>query len=191
MGSYHANNPSPEYGANTGCLCRDRQTYSPECCDGSLMAQGIGTIYRNPEQSLKLIEATLANESKFSQSVFKNVPLTHIRIFNVGQDILSAFTSVTKKGSTLYFPYPITGKVYGFLLPTNNEIMTNVTIIDQTLAGSTTISDPSFEGKELKAIHLFNSGQHITTAMDDITLVGDTLQLPYPITGAVDGFVFG
>jgi hypothetical protein len=28
-----------------GCLCEDN-TYSRKCCDGSLQAQGIGTIYR-------------------------------------------------------------------------------------------------------------------------------------------------
>jgi hypothetical protein len=28
-----------------GCLCADN-TYSKKCCDGSLMAQGIGTIRR-------------------------------------------------------------------------------------------------------------------------------------------------
>lgn len=28
-----------------GCLCPDNK-YSRKCCDGSLQAQGIGTIYR-------------------------------------------------------------------------------------------------------------------------------------------------
>ena len=27
-----------------GCLCKDEITYSIECCDGSLWAQGIGNI---------------------------------------------------------------------------------------------------------------------------------------------------
>ena len=31
-----------------GCLCEDN-TYSRKCCDGSLQAQGIGTIYRKAE----------------------------------------------------------------------------------------------------------------------------------------------
>lgn len=31
-----------------GCLCKDNR-YSRECCDGSLMAQGIGVIYRKLE----------------------------------------------------------------------------------------------------------------------------------------------
>ena len=26
-----------------GCLCKDTNTYSVECCDGSLWAQGIGS----------------------------------------------------------------------------------------------------------------------------------------------------
>ena len=31
-----------------GCLCPDNK-YSRKCCDGSLQAQGIGTIYRKAE----------------------------------------------------------------------------------------------------------------------------------------------
>ena len=27
-----------------GCLCKDGRTYSRKCCDGSLQAQGIGSI---------------------------------------------------------------------------------------------------------------------------------------------------
>jgi hypothetical protein len=29
-----------------GCLCKDTNTYSVECCDGSLWAQGIGSTGR-------------------------------------------------------------------------------------------------------------------------------------------------
>ena len=32
--------------ASRGCLCKDENTYSRKCCDGSLWAQGIGNIYR-------------------------------------------------------------------------------------------------------------------------------------------------
>lgn len=32
-------------GSRRACLCKDKNTYSRECCDGSLWAQGIGTIY--------------------------------------------------------------------------------------------------------------------------------------------------
>jgi hypothetical protein len=28
------------------CLCKDKDTYSRKCCDGSLWAQGIGVISR-------------------------------------------------------------------------------------------------------------------------------------------------
>jgi len=35
---------SPKNGAR-GCLCDDN-TYSVKCCDGSMIAQGIGVIYR-------------------------------------------------------------------------------------------------------------------------------------------------
>ena len=29
-------------GSARGCLCKDKNTYSRKCCDGSLWAQGIG-----------------------------------------------------------------------------------------------------------------------------------------------------
>ena len=31
-------------GGQSGCLCKDVKTYSIKCCDGSLQAQGIGTV---------------------------------------------------------------------------------------------------------------------------------------------------
>lgn len=37
-------------GGNRGCLCEDN-TYNRKCCDGSLQAQGIGTIYRKGENT--------------------------------------------------------------------------------------------------------------------------------------------
>jgi hypothetical protein len=33
-------------GGQRGCLCWDTATYSSECCDGSMQAQGIGVITR-------------------------------------------------------------------------------------------------------------------------------------------------
>lgn len=30
------------------CLCKDLQTYSKKCCDGTLFAQGIGNITMTP-----------------------------------------------------------------------------------------------------------------------------------------------
>jgi hypothetical protein len=33
-------------GNNRACLCKDTNTYSIKCCDGSLWAQGIGAISR-------------------------------------------------------------------------------------------------------------------------------------------------
>lgn len=37
--------PSPQSGQR-GCLCWDTNTYSVKCCNGSLRAQGIGSITR-------------------------------------------------------------------------------------------------------------------------------------------------
>ena len=33
-------------GGERGCLCWDTDTYSSECCDGDIRAQGIGVITR-------------------------------------------------------------------------------------------------------------------------------------------------
>jgi len=44
-GNYIPSYTSPK-GARTACLCWDTNTYSTKCCDGSLRAQGIGSIYR-------------------------------------------------------------------------------------------------------------------------------------------------
>lgn len=29
-------------GGRRGCLCKDKKRYHPECCDGSMQAQGVG-----------------------------------------------------------------------------------------------------------------------------------------------------
>jgi hypothetical protein len=31
-------------GGKRGCLCPDGKTYSTECCDGTLEAQGVGSV---------------------------------------------------------------------------------------------------------------------------------------------------
>jgi hypothetical protein len=43
---YTYSRTSPK-GGSRGCLCPDGKTYSVDCCDGSLQAQGIGNITRN------------------------------------------------------------------------------------------------------------------------------------------------
>jgi len=37
---------SSQTGGQRGCLCADAPIYSRECCNGSLIAQGIGAITR-------------------------------------------------------------------------------------------------------------------------------------------------
>ena len=37
---------SPKNGRR-GCLCRDRDAYSIECCNGDIIAQGIGEMSKN------------------------------------------------------------------------------------------------------------------------------------------------
>jgi hypothetical protein len=40
---------SPQGGGTRACLCKDTLKYSRKCCDGTLWAQGIGQITRNPQ----------------------------------------------------------------------------------------------------------------------------------------------
>ena len=40
-------------GGTRGCLCDDN-TYHPDCCDGTIYAQGVGKIQRKPNR-LKII----------------------------------------------------------------------------------------------------------------------------------------
>jgi len=40
---YIVSESSPK-GGRRGCLCKDGKTYSKNCCDGSLHAQGIGSV---------------------------------------------------------------------------------------------------------------------------------------------------
>lgn len=37
-------NPASPSNSSRACYCKDQNTYSRECCDGSLWAQGIGRI---------------------------------------------------------------------------------------------------------------------------------------------------
>jgi len=37
-------NPASPNSSSRACYCEDENTYSRECCDGSLWAQGIGRI---------------------------------------------------------------------------------------------------------------------------------------------------
>lgn len=48
---------SSKKGGRRGCLCPDGKTYSSECCDGSLQAQGIGNIVLSGTDSAGTITA--------------------------------------------------------------------------------------------------------------------------------------
>ncbi len=39
-----------------GCLCKNGRTYSSKCCDGSIQAQGIGSLTGNSQQEDGLSE---------------------------------------------------------------------------------------------------------------------------------------
>jgi hypothetical protein len=52
---YTVSRTSPK-GDRRGCLCPDGRTYSTKCCDGSLQAQGIGNITKEPEPVYYLLQ---------------------------------------------------------------------------------------------------------------------------------------
>jgi len=45
-------------GGRRGCLCPDNKTYSKKCCDGSLQAQGIGTLTGGANNTINSVITT-------------------------------------------------------------------------------------------------------------------------------------
>ena len=43
-------------GGRRGCLCRDRDAYSIECCNGDIIGQGIGVTSGTPIQQDFLVQ---------------------------------------------------------------------------------------------------------------------------------------
>ena len=55
-------------GGNRGCLCKDGKTYSRKCCDGSIGAQGIGSLVSG-NTSVVTNEDTTRVESETSSAI--------------------------------------------------------------------------------------------------------------------------
>ena len=55
---------SPRNGRR-GCLCRDRDAYSIKCCNGDIMAQGIGSMSKNENFILLENGGFLLQENNF------------------------------------------------------------------------------------------------------------------------------
>jgi hypothetical protein len=55
-------------GGNRGCLCKDGKTYSRKCCDGSILAQGIGSLV-DGNTSVVTNEDTTRIESETSSPI--------------------------------------------------------------------------------------------------------------------------
>lgn len=53
-------------GLSRGCLCKDGKTYSRKCCDGTLLAQGIGRIYSDGEVNIIIKRPPRAFSEGFS-----------------------------------------------------------------------------------------------------------------------------
>ena len=47
--NYIPSRTSPK-GSRRGCLCWETSTYSIDCCDGSVHAQGVGSVYLTDEE---------------------------------------------------------------------------------------------------------------------------------------------
>ena len=52
-------------GGRKGCLCRDRDAYSIECCNGDIIAQGIGETSKNENFILLENGGFLLQEDKY------------------------------------------------------------------------------------------------------------------------------
>ena len=59
--------PSPQNNSR-GCLCKDNETYSVGCCDGSLEAQGIGSVTMGASDSSGTINNTNSERTITSTS---------------------------------------------------------------------------------------------------------------------------
>lgn len=55
-------------GGSRGCLCQDGKTYSSECCDGTLEAQGVGSVTMGETDSAGTITVTDTEVSISSDS---------------------------------------------------------------------------------------------------------------------------
>jgi len=58
---------SPRH-SNKGCLCKDGKTYSRKCCDGTIGAQGIGSLVSG-NTSIVTNEDTTRVESETSSPI--------------------------------------------------------------------------------------------------------------------------
>tara|TARA_B110000858_G_C17788903_1_gene468698 strand:- start:1954 stop:2172 length:219 start_codon:yes stop_codon:yes gene_type:complete len=50
-------------GGRRGCLCRDRDAYSIECCNGDIIAQGIGSTTQTDRYLLQEDNSFLLQEN--------------------------------------------------------------------------------------------------------------------------------
>lgn len=86
---------SSKKGGRRGCLCPDGKTYSSECCDGSLQAQGIGNIVLSGTDSAGTI--TAQDTESTSSSTSTALP-TQGSSTVVSQDTESTSSSTSSSG---------------------------------------------------------------------------------------------
>tara|TARA_R110000737_G_scaffold285851_1_gene292393 strand:+ start:6 stop:1106 length:1101 start_codon:yes stop_codon:yes gene_type:complete len=91
-------------GGERGCLCWDTNTYSIECCDGSMQAQGIGVITLNVSPTLEITGAKTItiqyNQTYIDQGAIAsdgidgNITSEIVTINGVDVNVLGSYTVV-------------------------------------------------------------------------------------------------
>ena len=157
--NYIPSRTSPK-GGRRGCLCWETSTYSIECCDGSVRAQGIGLLIDTDPPTGYTVE--------WNQSVldFQNYTTASFHIGN-GQANAYVYYSLTDENGTIVFGNADMGN------DTEKDILVDVSsLADGTLTLAAYLADP-------------NEGVTIT---DTVSKIVETSEYVYTLQGRMDVF---
>ena len=73
------NNAAPK-GSKRGCLCKDKNTYSRKCCDGSLWAQGVGGLQGQGSSTIISYDTSYADILRYAEIKGYTLPSQDQRI---------------------------------------------------------------------------------------------------------------
>ena len=147
-------------GGRRGCLCWDTSTYSIECCDGSIHAQGVGLLVDTDPPTGYTVE--------WNQSIldFQNYTSASFHIGN-GQANATVYYSLTDDNSTIIVGSDTMGN------NTEKDISVDVsTLVDGTITLAAYLADP-------------NEGE---TIIRDIQKIVETSQYVYTLQARMDSF---
>ena len=157
--NYIPSRTSPK-GGRRGCLCWETSTYSIECCDGSVRAQGIGLLIDTDPPTGYTVE--------WNQSVldFQNYTTASFHIGN-GQANAYVYYSLTDENGTIVFGNADMGN------DTEKDILVDVSsLADGTITRAAYLADP-------------NEGVTITR---DIEKIVETSEYVYSLQARMDVF---